>query len=41
MTLAHDMGVEDLKSACEDNVIATLSVDNACKFLISAMDNGE
>ena len=41
MTLASDLGVEDLKTACEDSIIASLNVENACKFLISAMDKGE
>ncbi|XP_055371995.1 uncharacterized protein LOC129605978 [Condylostylus longicornis] len=37
MTLAQDMGVEELRGACEDHVISTLSVDNACTFLIAVM----
>lgn len=41
MTLAHDLGLDELKTACEDNVIASLSVENACKFLICAMENGK
>lgn len=41
MTLAHDMGIDDLKTACEDHIIATLSVENSCKYLISALDNGK
>lgn len=38
MNLAHDMGLIDLKAACEDHVIATMSVGNACTFLMSAME---
>lgn len=38
MTLAQDMGVEELRAACEDHVISTLSVDNACTFLTSVME---
>ncbi|XP_037936572.1 uncharacterized protein LOC119670399 [Teleopsis dalmanni] len=38
MTLAQDMGVEELRAACEDHVISTLSVDNACTFLTAVME---
>lgn len=38
MTLAQDLGVDELKSACEDHVISTLSVVNACTFLTAVMD---
>lgn len=38
MTLAQDLGVEALKSACEDHVISTLSVANACTFLTAVME---
>ncbi|KAI8123466.1 putative small nuclear ribonucleoprotein E [Lucilia cuprina] len=38
MTLAQDMGCCELRSACEDHVIATLSVDNACTFLTAVME---
>jgi len=38
MNIAHDMGLVDLKTACEDHVIATMSVANACTFLMSAME---
>lgn len=41
MTLAHDLGIEDLKAACEDNIISNLNVENACKFLLLAMESGE
>lgn len=41
MNLAYDLGVDELKSACEDSVIASLSVENSCQFLITAMENGE
>lgn len=38
MTLAQDLGVDELRSACEDHVISTLSVQNACTFLTAVMD---
>lgn len=38
MTLAQDMGIEELKTACEDYVVSTLSVTNACGYLASVMD---
>uniref|UniRef100_A0A1A9WRK9 BTB domain-containing protein n=1 Tax=Glossina brevipalpis TaxID=37001 RepID=A0A1A9WRK9_9MUSC len=38
MTLAQDMGCGELRAACEDHVIATLSVDNACTFLTAVME---
>lgn len=38
MTLAQDVGVDELKAACEDHVISTLSVANACIFLTSVME---
>lgn len=41
MTLASDLGVDELKTACEDHVISTLSIENACTFLTAVMDLGE
>lgn len=38
MTLAQEMGIEDLKTACEDHVVSTLSVTNACGHLATVMD---
>lgn len=38
MTLAQDMGIDDLRTACEDHVIFTLSIANACTFLTAAME---
>lgn len=38
MTLAQDLGLEELKSACEDHAISTLSVANACTFLTTVME---
>lgn len=38
MTLAQDMGIDGLKNTCEDHVISTLSVANACTFLAAVMD---
>lgn len=38
MTLAADLGVEELRAACEDHVTSTLSVASACTFLAAAMD---
>lgn len=38
MTLAQDVGLDELKVACENHVISTLSVTNACTFLMAVMD---
>lgn len=38
MTLAQEMGIEELKTACEDHAVATLSVTNACGHLATVMD---
>lgn len=38
ITLAQDVGLDELKTACEDHVILTLSVTNACTLLMAAMD---
>lgn len=38
LTLAQELGVEELKTTCEDHVTSTLSVLNACTFLSAAME---
>uniref|UniRef100_A0A146KZ69 BTB/POZ domain-containing protein 19 n=3 Tax=Lygus hesperus TaxID=30085 RepID=A0A146KZ69_LYGHE len=38
MTLAQDLGMEELRTTCEDHVTSTLSVMNACTFLAAAME---
>jgi hypothetical protein len=38
LNLAQELGVEELRAACEDHVTTTLSVLNACTFLAAAMD---
>lgn len=38
MTLAQDVGIEELKAACEDYVVSTLSVTNACTYLAAVME---
>jgi hypothetical protein len=38
LNLAQELGVEELRAACEDHVTSTLSVLNACTFLAAAMD---
>lgn len=38
MKLAQDLGVEELKTACEDYVVSSLSVANSCTFLTAVMD---
>lgn len=38
MILAQDLGIEELKIACEDYVISTLSVTNACTYLAAVME---
>jgi len=40
LTLAQDLGVEELKNSCEDHVTSTLSVLNACTFLAALLANG-
>lgn len=38
MALAQELGVEELRTACEDHVTSTLSVASACTFLAAALD---
>lgn len=38
MTLAQDLGIEELKAACEDYMVSTLSVTNACTYLAAVME---
>ncbi|GBP15840.1 Serine-enriched protein [Eumeta japonica] len=38
MILAADLGLEDLRAACEDHVTSTLSVESACTLLAAAME---
>lgn len=38
MILAQDLGIDELKSACEDYVVSTLSVTNACTYLAAVME---
>lgn len=38
LTLAQELGVEELRATCEDHVTSTLSVLNACTFLAAAME---
>ncbi|KAG5888228.1 hypothetical protein JTB14_035577 [Gonioctena quinquepunctata] len=38
MALAQELGVDELRNACEDHVTSTLSVPSACTFLAAAMD---
>lgn len=38
LTLAQELGVEDLQNICEEHVTSTMSVLNACTFLAAAMD---
>lgn len=38
LTLAQELGVEDLQNSCEEHITSTMSVLNACTFLTAAMD---
>lgn len=38
LSLAQDLGVEELRTTCEDYVTSTLSPLNAPTFLAAAMD---
>lgn len=38
LTLAQELGVEDLQNNCEEHITSTMSVLNACTFLAAAMD---
>nr|CAD7402454.1 unnamed protein product [Timema cristinae] len=38
LCLAQELGVDELKTSCEEHVTSTLSVLNACTFLAAAMD---
>ncbi|XP_055692926.1 uncharacterized protein LOC129795559 isoform X1 [Lutzomyia longipalpis] len=41
MSMAKNLGVEELQTACEDHVVSTLSVANACTFLTAVMEMQE
>ncbi|GLH03612.1 Ring canal kelch homolog [Gryllus bimaculatus] len=38
LTVAQELGVDELRISCEDHVTSTLSVLNACTFLAAAME---
>lgn len=38
MALAQELGVDELRNACEDHVTSTLSIASACTFLTTAME---
>ncbi|KAJ3661926.1 hypothetical protein Zmor_006300 [Zophobas morio] len=38
LALAQELGVDELRNACEDHVTSTLSVASACTFLAAAMN---
>uniref|UniRef100_A0A8D9ATW2 BTB/POZ domain-containing protein 9 n=3 Tax=Cacopsylla melanoneura TaxID=428564 RepID=A0A8D9ATW2_9HEMI len=38
LTIAQELGVEELKVACEEHFNSTLAVSNACTYLTSAME---
>lgn len=38
LALAQELGVDELRNACEDHVTSTLSVPSACTFLAAAMN---
>lgn len=38
LALAQELGVDELRIACEDHVTSTLSVASACTFLAAAME---
>ncbi|XP_022207548.1 uncharacterized protein LOC111064169 [Nilaparvata lugens] len=38
LSLAQELGVEELRTACEDHVTSTLSALNACTFLAAALE---
>lgn len=38
MSLAQDIGADDLRTACEEHVTGALSVMNACTFLSEVID---
>lgn len=38
LSLAQELGVEELRATCEDHVTSTLSVLNACTFLAAALE---
>ncbi|KAI5720274.1 hypothetical protein M8J77_004333 [Diaphorina citri] len=38
LTIAQELGVEELRVACEEHFNSTLSVSNACTYLTSAME---
>lgn len=38
LALAQELGVEELRNACEDHVTSTLSAASACTFLAAAIN---
>lgn len=38
MSLAKDIGLDELKTTCENHIISTLSVSNACNIMMAAME---
>lgn len=41
MRLSTELGVEELRTACEEHITATLGVESACTLLAAAMDAHE
>lgn len=38
LTIAQDLGVEELRMSCEEHITSTLSILNACNFLAAGME---
>ncbi|XP_065204116.1 BTB/POZ domain-containing protein 9 isoform X2 [Planococcus citri] len=38
LTIAQDLGVEELRMSCEEHITSTLSILNACSFLAAGME---
>lgn len=38
LTIAQELGVEELRISCEEHVTSTLSILNACTFLSAGME---
>lgn len=37
LAIAHELGIEELRKHCEDHILSTLNVHNACVFLPAAL----
>lgn len=41
LSIAQELGIDELRISCEDHITNTLSIHNACTFLAAAIDSQE